>query len=133
MLLLVGSGDIGRFLENGSSLVGAIGGNDSGRVTGQPGCGSITASGLWGDSIVKHFGAVPNRGRISRFGEYLQFFSGNMEYAIFPRARIPVFAMSFGIKNRDLARQWAAGQIRENIMDETCVKEITALGQTVCW
>ena len=40
-LPLVGSGDMKQFLENGSSLVASIGGNDSGYATSQPGCGPI--------------------------------------------------------------------------------------------
>ena len=51
--------------------------------------------------------------------QYIQSLMGNLEYAIFPHARIPVFVTSFGKKNRDMARQWAAGQTKKNIMDET--------------
>ena len=41
------------------------------------------------------------------------------EYAIFRRARIPVFAMSFGVENRGMGRQWKAGQLKKDTMDET--------------
>ena len=44
---------------------------------------------------------------------------GIREYAIFPRARSPISAKSFGIANRDIAREWIKRQIKKNVMDGT--------------
>ena len=67
----------------------------------------------------KTLGPDPMGVALSDSDRYIQFFIGNLEYAIFPHARILVFAMSFGKKKRDMARQRAAGQIKKNVMDET--------------
>ena len=66
-----------------------------------------------------NLGPAPSEAVLSDSEKYLQFLMGNLEYAIFPHARIPVFAMSFGTKNRDMARQWTTGQIKKDIADET--------------
>ena len=66
-----------------------------------------------------NLGPAPSDAVLSDSEKYLQFLMGNLEYAIFPHARIPVFAMSFGTKNRDMARQRAAGQIKKNIVGDT--------------
>ena len=63
-----------------------------------------------------------NEVALSDADEYLQFVMGALEHAIFPRARSPVFAKSFGIANRDVARGWIAGKIRQNVMGENWIQ-----------
>ena len=50
---------------------------------------------------------------------YPQSFMSVLEYAIFPRARRPNFAASFGIENRDSAWGWTTDEIKRNVMDDT--------------
>ena len=96
MFLLVGSGGKKQFLAEGSSLVGSIGGPDVARLRHQVSEEIHSASTLGPDPI-----GAP----LSDSGNFLEFLMGNLEYAIFSRARTPVFGMSLGIKNRDMARQ----------------------------
>ena len=48
---------------------------------------------------------------------------GNLEYAIFPHARSPVFAKPFGIPTREIARDWIAGQIKTNVAEEAWAQD----------
>ena len=45
-----------------------------------------------------------------------------LEHAIFPHARSPVFAKSFGIANRVIARGWITGQIKQNVTGENWIQ-----------
>ena len=65
------------------------------------------------DSIVYWFGDTEKN---------LQFFMGTSEYAIFPHARSPMFATSFGIVNRDMAWGWITDQIPKNVLDANWIQ-----------
>ena len=51
----------------------------------------------------------------SEAGKYGAFFRGALEFAILPYARCPQYAASLGMRNRMLAWQWAAKEIRDNV------------------
>ena len=52
----------------------------------------------------------------------LTLFLGNLEYALFPHARRPILASSFGIDTRDIAWTRVAMQIKNNAMDENWMR-----------
>ena len=54
--------------------------------------------------------------------EYIQFFMGTLEYAIFPHARSPVCAKSLGAANRGMARGWITDKITKNAMDANWIQ-----------
>ena len=47
--------------------------------------------------------------------KYLAFFLGTLEYALFPHARRPNFANSFGVNYRDIAWNWIVAQIKTHV------------------
>ena len=65
------------------------------------------------EEIQSPFSLGPDRidGGSSGAEKNLQFFAGALEYAIFPHARSPMFAKSFGVENRDMAWGWITDQI----------------------
>ena len=61
-------------------------------------------------------GPDPSAAALSDTEKYLTFFFGTLEYAPFPDARRPMFAPVFGIYFWDIARNWAATQMRTHVM-----------------
>ena len=106
MLLLVGSEDTKKFLEMASPSSSRLA-----RVIKDALRASPDAARLWQRAsaeigsanlqVADQMDAV-----LSNSENYLKFFMGGLEFAIFPRARRPNLAASFCIENRDIAWGW---------------------------
>ena len=79
-------------------------------------------AGVGGDSLVYWLGAGKMDAALSGAEEYLQIIMGALEYAIFPHARSPMFAVSFGSVNRDTAWEWITDPIEQNVMGENRIQ-----------
>ena len=63
-------------------------------------------------------GPDPTNVGLSDLEKYLAIFLGTLEYSLFPHTRRPIFASPSSINNRDVARNWAVTQIKNNVMGE---------------
>ena len=60
-------------------------------------------------------GPDPTNAVLSDTEKYLAFLLSTLEYALCPHARRPNFAASSGVKNRDIAWNWIASQIKTHV------------------
>ena len=104
-------------MGNGISRFVSSGGPDSGCFAGKPGRNPVADPGSGGDSASIRLGTGKKDAVLTDAGKYLQFLMGALKFAIFPHARSPMFATSFGLANREMARGWITDQIKRNIMD----------------